>query len=72
MEGITRKQKLYLIKWTVIAGIICGAINICVLLITGASNWKEITFWMQTVITAMGGGYVCGFLPAVLAEYRRT
>ena len=72
MEGITKKQKRSLIKWTVIAGMICGSISVIVLLISGKSNWNESAFWLQTVIVAMGGGYLCGFLPAVLAEYRKT
>lgn len=72
MEGITKKQKRYLIKWTVIAGIICGVISVIVLLISGGGNWKESSFWLQTIVMSMGGGYMCGFLPAVLAEYRKT
>lgn len=72
MERVTKKQKRYLVKWTVIVGIICGTISAIILFIFGGTNWKEPAFWWQTIVMAMGGGIVLGLIPAVLVDYRRT
>lgn len=70
MEYITKRQRRFLMKWTVIMGILCGIIAGFVLLTTGKAGMSEGAFWFQAIVVAAGGGILLGLIPAILVEYR--
>ncbi|MGN0355994.1 MAG: hypothetical protein ACI4EI_13110 [Muricoprocola sp.] len=71
METITKRQKLFLTKWTVIAGLVCGLLTVLVLLLKGTCTAGESVFWFYFMIMAAGGGILFGLIPATLVEYNR-
>ena len=71
METITKRQKLFLAKWMVIAGLICGIITALVLMIQGSCGVGDMVFWFYFMTMAAGGGILFGLIPATLVEYNR-
>lgn len=71
METITKRQKLFLAKWTVIAGLVCGLITAMVLMIQDSCAVSDAVFWFYFMIMAGGGGILFGLIPATLVEYNR-
>lgn len=68
---MTRRQKMILIRWFLLAGIVCALANSAVLLLMKGIGPADPIFWIRGLIVAGGGGVLFGVYPAAILEYRR-